>query len=253
MRGVDNPSSAMNIVSLLEKHPLFARIDRATLGQMARTFVLESWRKDREIAGSAESARNFRLIISGRVKIARGSADDAREITLWLLGRGDAFDIVSALDGQPHDVSAWALDEVETLAVPLPAFEQWLDRSEPLRLAMHRYVARQLRELTALASDLALHDTMMRLAGLLLRHFDPKAPSRGARVNLIRDLPQEELAALIGSVRVVVGRLFAELKREGVVELHRGNIRILDLKRLLDHAENQASRLRHRAHGRTAT
>jgi CRP/FNR family transcriptional regulator, cyclic AMP receptor protein len=243
----------MDAVEVMAASPLFAGIGPVALNQMAPAFARESWHKGHEIANPRECARRFHLIVKGRVKITRANPVDAREITLWLLGPGDGFDIVSLLDGEPHAVAACALDDVETFAVPLPVFQRWLEHSEPLRIAVHRYVAQQLRAITDLASDLALYDTMTRLARLLLRHFDTRTPLRGARVNLIRDLPQSELAALIGSVRVVLGRLVAALKRERVVALRDGRLHVLDLKRLLRRAEAESRRTRHETRGRTAT
>jgi CRP-like cAMP-binding protein len=239
----------MQAPEVLSHSPLFKGVGHAPLKLWAHAFLRESWTKGQLVADRAECARSFRVIVRGRVKIVRTNADDAREVTLWLLGPGDGFDVVSLLDGEPHAVAAWALDDVETLAVPLRTMQQWLDRSAPLRLAMHRYVAHQLRALTDLAGDLALHDTMTRLAGLLLRHANIAGTGHRAASSLISDLSHEELASLIGSVRVVVSRLLAELKREGVVELRSGTIRVLDLKRLLQRAENQARRNGRQLHG----
>lgn len=232
--------SNTDISDVLSASALFAGVAPVTLRQMAPLFAREFWPKGRTIGSAKDYARRFRLIARGRVKISRTNGDDAREITLWLLGPGDAFDVVSLLDGEPHEVAACALEDVETLAVPLRVFERWMERSESLRLAIHRYVARQLREITDLAGDLALHDTTTRLARLLLRHFETGAADRGARSNLIRGLPQSELAAMIGSVRVVVSRLVAALKRERVVDLRDGMLHALDVEGLLQHAEAKA-------------
>lgn len=179
----------------------------------------------------AETTAKFRLVLDGRVKVVRSNSRDGRELTLWLLGPGDGFDIVSLLDGKAHAVTAWALDDVRTLSGPMSLWRDWLDRYRALDLAAHRYVAERLRDLSELAGDLALHDTSTRVAHLLLRHFDAKGH------NLLRDLPQRELASMIGSVRIVVSRALAQLRRQGVVELRDGTIRVVDLKRLLAHAE----------------
>ncbi|MGH8316707.1 MAG: Crp/Fnr family transcriptional regulator [Steroidobacteraceae bacterium] len=106
---------------------------------------------------------------------------------------------------------------MQTLCVSLPVFQGWIEHPPPLRVAVHRYLARQLRALTDLAVDLALHDTMTRMAQLLLRHFDESTDAKAPKVNLIGDLPQTELASLIGSVRIVVSRLLAELQRGGLL------------------------------------
>lgn len=221
----------MIAVSTIAKSPLLEGVDPEAIRAIAGALTKETWPKGRQIMASAETAATFRLVLDGRVKVVRSSSWDGREITLWLLGPGDGFDIVSLLDGKPHAVTAWALDDVRTLSGPISLWREWLGRYRALDLAAHRYVAERLRDLSELAGDLALHDTSTRVAHLLLRHFDAKGH------NLLHDLPQRELASMIGSVRIVVSRALAQLRRQGVVELRDGTIRVVDLKRLLANAE----------------
>lgn len=229
-----NPPKAIAIA----RSPLFEGVDPHTVSTIASALTEEAWSKGGQIMGPAESNQRFRLVVEGRVKISRSDSRDGRDLTLWLLGPGDGFDIVSLLDGEPHTVTAWALDDVRTLSGPMSLWREWLERDHALRLAAHRYVAERLRELGELAADIALHDTSTRVANLLLRHFD----ARGS--NLLRDLPQRELASMIGSVRIVVSRALAQMRRQGVVELHGGAIRAVDLKRLLANADAELARRR---------
>jgi CRP-like cAMP-binding protein len=219
------------VLDALRRSPLFAGLSREALREVSAALITQSWPLRRQIIGRSDTTGRFFLVVEGRVKISRSNAHDGRDLTLWLLGPGDGFDIVSLLDGRPHDVSAWALDEVTTLSAPMAQWRDWLERFPAFRLAVHRYVACQLREVSELASDLALHDTATRLAHLLLRHFDGPEP------NLLHDLPQSELASMIGTVRIVVSRVLAAMKREAIVDLRGGRIRISDLKRLLLRAE----------------
>jgi CRP-like cAMP-binding protein len=221
---------------------VFQGVSPSVLKKMAAGLTGESWPKGCQVSTPDGQPDRFRIIASGRVKITRSNGHSGRELTLWLLGPGDGFDIVSLLDGAPHAVGAWTLEEVQTLYAPLDVVRMWLERYPAFRLAVHRYVGQQLRRLADLASELALHDTMTRLAHLLLRHFETTPPHNGPRLELLQDLPQEELASLIGSVRVVVSRLLAQLRREAVVELRNGAVRIADLKRLLQLAEVQLAR-----------
>jgi CRP/FNR family transcriptional regulator, cyclic AMP receptor protein len=213
--------------------PLFDGVDQQTVSSIAGSLAEESWSKGQLIMGAADSVESFRLVIAGRVKIVRSNSQDGHELTLWLLGPGDGFDIVSLLDGKPHAVTAWAVDNVVTKVAPMSSWHEWLEESRPLRLAAHRYIADKLREIDELAGDLGLHETSARLARLLLRHFG------STRDSLLRDLPQREIASMIGSVRIVVSRLLAEMRRQGVVDLHGGAVRAVDLKRLLASAESE--------------
>ncbi len=223
----------MEAIDALERSPVFSGVPRTLLKEMAQTLVRETWPGNCDVQAVPDNVSRFRLIVRGRVKICRSDSQNGREVTLWLLGPGDVFDIIALLDDELHVISAWTLDEVETLSAPVSAFRDWLDRSPHLRSAMCRYIARQLCELAELATDLALHDTLSRLARLLVRHFDESKGNRTAGTNLIRDLPQEELASLVGSVRVVISRLLAQLKKQAIVEIRHGALRVLDLKRLL--------------------
>lgn len=228
----------MTSITAMRTSPLFAGLDPPTLRRLDASMNEETWPARRQLMGPGDSLECFRVIVSGRVKIVRSNPLDGRELTLWLLGPGDAFDVVSLLDGQIHAVSAWSLTPVHTLAAPMQVWSGWLRWLRPLDLAAHRYSAAKLRELTDLASDLALYDTPTRLAHLLLRHFD------GRQANLLTDLPQRELAAMIGSVRVVVSRVLAELNAQGVVQLEGGSIHKVDLQRLLARAEGQSGSAR---------
>ena len=220
---------------ILHKSPVFSGLERNALKTMARAFTLRHWPENSEIMAPEDTAEQFMVLVQGRVKVSCSNRQ-GRELTLWLLGPGDGVDVLSLLDGKPHAVSVRTLTQVEALSVPLPVVRQWLERYPAFRLAAHHYIARQLREVADLAGDLALNHTMTRLAELLLRHFDS---SRSSQPNLIHDLPHEELAHLIGSVRVVVNRLIGQLKRDGIVDMRDGTLRVVNLKRLLSTVEAQ--------------
>ncbi len=236
--------------SLLQRSPLFAGLRGPALAEIADALATETWSRKRQIVGPSQTAKRFRIIVRGRVKITRCNSHEGRELTLWLLGPGDGFDIVSLLDGEPHAISAWALDDVTILSAPAGLFRGWLERFDPLRLAFHRYAAGKLRELSELASDLALHDTSARLAHLLLRHIDTSGRSDRPHIDPMLDLPREELASMIGTVRVVVSRLISDMARDGVLSVHNGALRIESLKRLLRRADASSRSSPHRAGSR---
>lgn len=217
----------------IDQSPLFAGVEPRTVSSIADALTVEAHGKGTQIAGPADSVESFRVILEGRVKVVRSNSRDGHELTLWLLGPGDGFDVVGLLDGEPHAVTSWAVDDVRVLAGPVTLWQEHLQQSPALRLAAYRYVGSKLHELSELAGDLALHDTSARLAHLLLHHFTAKTG------NLLRDLPQRELASLVGSVRIVVSRLLAQMKRQGIVELHGGMVRSVDLDRLLAQVERQ--------------
>jgi len=222
--------------NILASCPLFAGINKPEIEIMLAHMKLERWPRQSLVMTAEETQQNFYLIIKGRVKISHNHPQNGHGLTLYLLGPGDIFNVISLFDGQRHDVTAETLDEVEALSAPVAEWNHWMEENPVFHSNMHRLIVKQMRQLDELASDLALHDTMTRLAHLILRHFDDQKSST-SRSNLIQDLPHEELAHMIGTVRVVLNRLINELKREDVVTMGAGGLQVQNMEKLLSIAE----------------
>ena len=123
-----------------------------------------------------------------------------------------------------------AYEETKALRVPIERVKNWIDINPEFRKLFFHYVAAQMRNLEELAADLSLHDTSTRFIKLLLKNFDPDS----AKLRLIHDLPHEEIASLIGTVRHVVNRHIQELKRDGSLEVERKKIKLKNIAKLLE-------------------
>jgi CRP-like cAMP-binding protein len=206
-------------------------------GEALREFLphlrYERWAKRMQVMPEFRTAKRFYLIISGRVRIDAQHPVSGRAVTLYLVSAGDGHNLITLLDGKPHRVLAETLDEVEAVSAPLDTWQTWLRTYPAMRQAVMRCAALHLRELAELVEDLALRDTSARLAHLLLRHLDDEQESNG----LLHGLVHEDIARLIGSVRVVVNRLLNSFKQEGIIYTEAGQLRIADLERLMHKAE----------------
>ncbi len=228
------------LIESLRQGPLLAGLSPELVRELLPQLEYRHWPRRRIVMTPRETVEEFCLLIQGRVKITRQNPVTGRELTLFLLGPGDGFNVVSLLDGRPHEVTAETLDDVEALCGPVKLWQSWLDQHPSLLRAVRRYVDRQLRQLSELASDLALHDTMTRLAHLILRNFEDSR--QDPRRDLLRGLSHEELAHLIGTVRVVVNRLLREMREEGIVDCEGGELHVRNLQKLLAVAEGHLSR-----------
>ncbi|VAX12393.1 hypothetical protein MNBD_GAMMA24-1187, partial [hydrothermal vent metagenome] len=144
-----------------------------------------------------------------------------------------------------HEVVAVTIDPVTAVSAPLARWHDWLDLYPSLRTTMRHYIDQQMRQLSELATDLALHDTMARLAHLILRNYEESRLNPGR--DLLHGLSHEELAHLIGTVRVVVNRLLKELREEGVIECQGGEMHVLNLQKLLHRAERELDQNKNRS------
>lgn len=136
-----------------------------------------------------------------------------------------------------HNVQALSVDELEILSAPFEVVRYWIENYVEFNKIFLKYVGKQIRQSSNLASDLALYDTGTRLVKLFLNHIvhDDHHP----RLRLIHDFTNEELASMIGSVRVVVNRYMQKLKNEGILVAKRSSLEIIDMHALLEKLEQK--------------
>lgn len=176
----------------------------------------------------------FYVVISGVIKTYQINLQTAKEQTIFLLRSGDMLDTVTLLDKKPHDVMYEVLQECQLLKLPIEKVREWMQQPS-FNEKFFPYLAKQIRHIESLATDLSLLSTSQRLIKLLLQNLDThnKAPH-----NLIHNLSHTELGHLIGTVRHVVDRHLRELKKEDIVDIKRHHIDIKDIDKLLTKLED---------------
>lgn len=180
-----------------------------------------------------ECMEHFFIILEGRVKISQINFENGKEQILYLLAKGDMYDIISLLDGKLHENVAMALDDVKLLVFPIELFREWIETKPSFNKLFFPYVAKQLRDVETLATDLSLYDTTTRLVKLIARNIEQQGDKQ--TLKLINNLSHDELANLIGTVRKVLNRNLQALKKEGLIDIKRKEIRIKDSQNLLEH------------------
>ncbi len=227
-----------NCKTEIRKSRLFAGLPDETLDRMLAHCRQDTWRRGVHLDDSLFQ-RRFYLITQGRLEVMRSNPETGRNITLALMGPGDGVDVITLLNGQPHEVESVAVDDVSLVSVPLQDARNWIRDYPEFNRNFLPYLGDQMRLMEDLATDLALHDTMTRMARLILRHILPHHEADNSSppaLKLINDLHDESLARMIGSVRQVVNRHLQHWRRQGVLHDDRFKTVIRDLKLLRDYA-----------------
>jgi CRP/FNR family transcriptional regulator len=202
----------------------------ALLGQM----TAERWAA-KSFKNSSEVTTTFHFIVSGRLKVFKSNPDTGREHTVFVLSTGDVFDVLSLLDTDPHDVYWEALDVLEVLKIPMDHMRLWINKYPVIHKAILYYLGKRMRQLMDVATDVTLHTTLVRLAALLLKNINGET----RKLELINNLPNDEIAGLIGTTRAVVSRHIQELKRCGAISVSRKKINVKNLEILFSIAEEK--------------
>ena len=228
---------------ILAKSALFADLDKEALEEMLRIYQRETWPKGAHLPPDL-SSRLFTVVISGRVELTRTNPDTGRQVTLFTLVPGDAFDVIGLLDGKEHEVAPVALEPLVTITAPIGRVRAWVEANPVFNRAFLPYLGAKIRELENLSSDLALHQTVYRLATLILEQATPIPRLNGEgheRAPLINTLSDEAMARMIGTVRVVVNRHLQNLTEMGLIRTRRGELVVRDLEELKDYCESLLS------------
>ena len=225
--------------SILEKSVLFCDLDEPTLQAMLGLYRRETWANGAHLPPKL-ATELFSVIISGRLELTRTNPETGRQITLFTLGAGDAFDVISLLNGREHDIQPIALEPLELITAPLGKVRQWIETHPAFNRVFLPYLGEKIRELENLTADLALYETNTRLAKLILHQATPDFPLAGVddqRPPLINTLSDEAMARMIGSVRVIVNRRLQDFIRMGLISTKRGQLVVHDLGKLRGYCE----------------
>ncbi len=224
--------------SVLYQSSLFNGLAENVLDDMLTMFRRDTWRRGTQLDEVIFQER-FYLLINGRVEIMRVNSQSGRSITLYLLGPGDGIDVVTLLNNDPHDIQPIAIDDVDLISVPIKAAREWIDRHPEFNRNFLPYLGEQMRKLEDLSSELALYDTMTRLARLILRHVIPhhsESKKKEYSLKLIHDLHDESLAHMVGSVRQVVNRHLQHWRKQGVLHKQNFHTEVCELEILQQYA-----------------
>ena len=190
-----------------------------------------NYTKDTTIFDSDETLHWFYIIVSGKIKVYEINFETNREQTLYLLVRGDMYDLVTLLDGMEHNLAVDVLETGKVIRFPIEKVREWMRMSIEFERLIFKYVAKQIRNIEDLSIDLSLYDTKERLLKLLLKNIET-IESKG--VDLLDKLSHTEIANLIGTVRHIIDRHLKSLKEEGIIDKKHKKIELVNAQKLLD-------------------
>ena len=163
------------------------------------------------------------IVISGRLKVMMGDAE-GKEVILSLFGPGGFFGEMGLIDDSPRSASVVTIEPCELLAIAKGDFKKCLAENVEMSMAVMRGLVHRLREADRKIGSLALLDVYGRVARLLL---DMSEDVNGQKV-VIRRLPKQDIAKMIGASREMVSRVMKDLQMGGYIEVRGSTIVLRD-------------------------
>lgn len=213
-------------VEMLRQIPLFATLSAEDLAQVAAMTVVRHYDRGDLILLEGDLGGALHYVRSGLVKVFKTSVG-GKEQVLRMIASGHTFNDVPALDGGPNPASAAAMEPSVVYVIRRAELRHLIITRPEVAEAVVQTLASALRHLVALVEDLSLRHVTARVAKILL---DQEASSHEEQH--VYHLTQQEMAALAGSAREVVGRALKELETAGAIEMRQGRAVVLSSERL---------------------
>ncbi len=173
------------------------------------------FKKGETLFSDGELNRYFYVVQKGKIKNYQLNLESGKEQTIFVFRTGDMFDTITLLDGKPHDVMYEAMEESTAYQMPLEDVRAMIETNPEFNKKFFPYIAKQMRHMEELSSDISLYSTEERFIKLLLQNLDPE---NIFKYKLLQGLSNTEIAKLIGTVRHVIERHLKKLKKDGLID-----------------------------------
>ena len=195
----------MDISNILSQVSLFEDLTEAELQELATRFHEKRYRKKSLIIFEDDQEASLFVIASGRVKISRMS-DSGGEVNFAILGEGDFFGELSAVDGEARSADVSSMDEVVLYTIRREDFLEVLGKMPVVSMAMIRELSRRLRFTDWQIQNLSTRDAEGRIVAALVYFAQETGTIRRGEVTILQLPVQRDLANMSGTSRETVSR-----------------------------------------------
>lgn len=196
--------------------------------ELAKNSFYKNYKSGEVVAIEGDEVSSGFLVCSGRLSVLKSSAS-GKELIVELLGVGDPFGLLCALDKQPYPYTTKAQSDLELLWIDKGKLLKVLDSKPDVFKNFTNETFDRLRNSHDISRSLAHDKVEVRVAAALLA-LNPKFET-----TVSIPLTRQELADLTGTTQETCIRVTRTMEKEGILDLSRNSyISILDEEKLED-------------------
>jgi len=224
----------------LKRCPLFERLTPAEAQRLDARALARTFRAKEMVWFPDEPGESVLVLARGRVKI-KAVTPDGRETIFAFIEPGELFGELAILDVEPRQDYAEATEESLVLALPRAELLGLMERRPDVALHVTKLLGFRLRRIENRLRNLLFRSTRERAVALLLELVDSHGQPGAGRCEIRLRLSHQDFANLIGSTRETVTVTLGQLRREGLIEIRRKRIAVLERGRLADELAGAAA------------
>lgn len=176
--------------------------------------------------------RDMFMVLSGSLKVSVVS-DMGKEVSFVVLRQDDCFGELSMIDGRPRSATVSAIQDTELLVLGHSGYQKLLQlhprTATKFLTHLLTTLADRLRTTDELYQDSVFLEVPARLAKFLLNAYIEYSGSGPTHKRIDIRLSQYELGTLVNASRESVNKQLRAWENQGIVEIDKGNIILLDL------------------------
>ncbi len=221
--------SNIDFEQLAKLVPFMAGIPEDSLQKITSHFVTLSHPANQVILLENDWGGSVYFILEGWVKIRTYNLD-GKEVTLNIIGKGEIFGEMAAIDKMPRSTDAITLTKTIIGRVPAQNFVELLNNEPMAGLRLVQLMAKRLRQVNR-RLQLREANSISRVADAILFLVEGQG-TEGEQGTEIPNLPHRELSSLSGLARETVTRVLTKLEKKGLIQREADSLLIPDLPAL---------------------
>jgi CRP/FNR family transcriptional regulator, cyclic AMP receptor protein len=207
---------------------LFSTMVDKEVAELTRASRIFSVQKGETVFMQGDTSDSIYFLKEGIIKISRINAD-GRKLTIDMIRSGEFFGELCLAGERERRTIAEAMADALCCEIKREYIEDYMKTRPDVALRLLKIIGDRWLALENLLEDMAFMDISTRVISLLLKYAEDNI------VNI--PLTHQEIADLTGSTRVSVSRSIAKLRKQGLIETSKEQIKLLNNKVLYDYLQ----------------
>jgi len=216
-----------------EKMQSFLEITETNPKRALKNFVegrrVQWFNRNQTIFYEGNHPKNIFYIQKGKVKVYKMN-EDGKELIVRLCGENEFFGYVSILENTTYKVSAKAIERCEIAIIPRSDFDSMINTNALVLKKFIQMLAGEVGDYEQMLLGMAYNSLRKKVAETLLR-LTAKFEQQNPEQNCLK-VSRPTLAALAGTATESLIRTLSDFKKEKLIDITDGNIKILDSLKL---------------------
>jgi CRP/FNR family cyclic AMP-dependent transcriptional regulator len=204
---------------MVKEISLSPQLDENAIRRFEGHAVRRKFPRNTIIFSKGDESDSLYLVCKGKVKVVIED-EQGKEIVLSVMGPGEYFGEMAAVDGAPRSATVVTREPTELMIIHRSDFRNVLSSNPDVVFNLLKVLVDRLRRADEKIERLAFMNVHGRVVDFLLRMAEPQDQKW-----VVREKPtHQEIGNTIGCSREMVSKVLRELLRNGTISIERNRI-----------------------------